>query len=61
MHAMVLNKLRSPLEWTELPERQPINPAQSSGAKASSPPVSPRGKAKRASAIVSVAKPPSRV
>ena len=23
MHAMVLNKLRAPLEWTELPDRQP--------------------------------------
>ena len=23
MHAMVLKKLRSPLEWTELPERRP--------------------------------------
>jgi hypothetical protein len=42
-------------------DRQPISPAQSSGARDTSVPVSPRGKANRASAMVELAKPPSRV
>jgi hypothetical protein len=36
-------------------ERQPIRPAQSKGASATSLPTSPSGNAKRASAIVAVA------
>jgi NADPH:quinone reductase-like Zn-dependent oxidoreductase len=75
MHAMVLNKLGAPLEWTELADRQPgrgeIRVKVSAcgvcrtdlhvvnGARATSLPVSPSGNAKRASAIVAVAKPPS--
>ena len=42
-------------------ERQPIRPAHSRGASAVSAPISPSGKAKRASAMAAVAKPPSRV
>ena len=42
-------------------DRQPISPAHSSGASATSAPASPSGKAKRASATVAVANPPSRV
>jgi hypothetical protein len=42
-------------------DRQPIRPAQSSGANAASSPVSPSGKANRASAITAVANPPFRV
>jgi len=49
------------LTLTIIRERQPINQAPSSGASDTSLPVSPGGKAKRASAMTAVVNPPSRV